>query len=299
MNDPFGERLAGAVRQVGAPVAVGLDPHVERLPVRLRARFEGLSGAAWRAAAADAVQEFDALAIEAMAGRVAAVKVQSAFYEQLGAPGFAALEQTCRRVREAGLLLIGDGKRGDIDSTARAYAAAGLHPDGPFACDAFTVNPWMGFDTLEPWLVQCRAHGAGVFVLARTTNPGSADLQRQGDPPAALRVAEAVHRLGQSLCGPSGLSSVGAVVGAQTPADEVAALRAAMPAAWLLVPGVGAQGASPAQGLAGRRADGLGSLVVASRSVLFPASADADYEDAPGAWIRARVVSFAAALAAV
>lgn len=297
MTLPFGERLAQAARAVGAPVAVGLDPHLERLPAHLRARFEGLTGGARRAAAAEAVAEFDAQALQAMAGRVAAVKVQFAFYEQLGAPGFAALESTCRAARAHGLLLIGDGKRGDIDSTARAYAAAMLDPDGPFGCDAFTVNPWMGFDTLEPWLERCRAHGAGLFVLTRTTNPGSADLQRQGSPPAALRVAEAIHRLGGELRGASGLSSVGAVVGAQTPADEVAALRASMPDAWFLVPGVGAQGATPAQGLAGSRADGLGSLVVASRSVLFPSRPDPAFERDPSAWIRDRVVGFAGSLA--
>lgn len=273
MTLPFGERLARAVRAVGAPVAVGLDPHLERLPAHLRARFETLTGGARRAAAAEAVAEFDALALRAMAGRVAAVKVQFAFYEQLGAPGFAALESTCRAAREAGLLLIGDGKRGDIDSTARAYATAMLDPDGPFGCDAFTVNPWMGFDTLEPWLERCRAHGAGLFVLARTTNPGSADLQRQGEPPAALRVAAAIHRLGAELRGETGLSSVGAVVGAQTPADEVAALRAAMPDAWFLVPGVGAQGGDLDAVLrAGLTADG-GLLINSSRGILYAGEA--------------------------
>lgn len=293
----FGDRLADAVREVGAPVAVGLDPHLERLPAQLRARFEGLRGSAARVAAASAVAEFDGMALSAMVGQVAAVKPQFAFYEQLGAPGVAALEATCARAAALGLLVIADAKRGDIDSTARAYARMGLDPDGPFAADAMTVNPWMGFDTLSPFLELCGQHGRGIFVLVRTTNPGSADLQRYGEPSAALRVAGAVHALGRPLTGESGTSSVGAVVGAQVPAGEVAALRAAMPDAWFLVPGVGAQGGSAAQALAGRRADGLGSLVVSSRAVLFPSAPDPAYEDDPESWIRQRVRAFAASLA--
>ena len=269
MIAPFGERLAEAVAGVGAPVAVGLDPHLELYPAALRRTFEGRSGAEGRAAAAEAVRAFDAAALDALAGTVAAVKLQFAFYERLGAPGWAALEATAARARALGLLVIADAKRGDISSTAAAYAYAALDPDGPLGCDALTVNPWMGFDTLQPFLRPCREAGRGLFVLVRTTNPGSADLQRYGAPEAATRVADAVHRLGEALRGPSGLSSVGAVVGALVSEEEQAALRARMPDAWFLVPGVGAQGAGPREALAGRRPDGLGSLVVASRSVLF------------------------------
>ncbi len=269
MIAPFGERLSIAVERVGAPVAVGLDPHLQLYPEVLRRTFEGRTGAEGRAAAAAAVRTFDAAALDALAGTVAAVKLQFAFYERLGAPGWAALEACVERARALGLLVIGDAKRGDISSTAAAYAEAALDPDGPLGCDALTVNPWMGFDTLTPFLRVCRASGRGLFVLVRTTNPGSADLQRYGAPEACVRVADAVHRLGAELRGASGLSSVGAVVGAQVPAEEQVALRGHMPDAWFLVPGVGAQGAGPAEALAGRRADGRGSLVVASRSVLF------------------------------
>lgn len=296
MKAPFGERLAEAVARIGAPAAAGLDPHLDRFPSALRARFAGLRGAEGRAAAASAVSDFDLAALEALAGRVAAVKLQFAFYERLGAPGWAALERTTARAKELDLLVIGDGKRGDISSTAAAYAEAALDPQGPLGCDALTVNPWMGFDTLDPFLQLCRAHGRGLFVLVRTTNPGSADLQRWGDPPAALRVAGAVHRLGADLRGASGLSSLGAVVGAQVPAPEQRALRAAMPDAWFLVPGVGAQGAGPAEALAGRRPDGQGSLVVAARSLLFPDRPDDAYEADFQAWIAARAAAFAEGL---
>lgn len=296
MITPFGERLREAALRVGAPVAVGLDPHLDRYPRALQARFLGLQGAQRRAAAASAVRDFDAGAIDALTGRVAAIKVQLAFYEQLGSAGWAALEHTCQLACARGLLVIADGKRGDIASTAAAYADAILDPDGPLGADAVTVNPWMGFDTLEPFLDRCRRHGSGVFVLVRTTNPGSADLQRYGEPTAAARVAEAVHRLGEELRGPSGLSSVGAVVGAQVPADEQRALRAAMPDAWFLVPGVGAQGAGPSEALAGARSDGLGSLVVAARSVLFPDREDASYEEDFRAWIAARADALVASV---
>lgn len=299
MNAPFGERLAEAVLRVGAPLSVGLDPHLERYPAGLRALFEGRRGAEYRIAAAEAVSRFELAALEALAGRVAAVKLQLAFYEQLGAPGWAALESTCARARALGLLVIADGKRGDIASTAAAYAAAALDPDGPLGADALTVNPWMGFDTLLPFLDRCARHGGGMFVLVRTTNPGSADLQRHGEPMAALRVAEAVARLGAGLRGARGLSSVGAVVGAQIQAEEQIRLRACMPDAWFLVPGVGAQGAGPAEALAGRRADGLGSLVVAARSVLFPDGQDAAYEADFQGWISGRAEALAGALAAV
>lgn len=297
MMETFGERLVNAVRAHG-PVAVGLDPHLERLPASLRRTFDGLRGPEWRVAAAQAVAEFDAVVLGLLAGRVAAVKPQFAFYEQLGAPGWAALERTCAAARAAGLLVIGDGKRGDIASTAAAYAASAFDPEGPLVLDALTVNPWMGFDTLTPFLARCEDGGSGLFVLVRTTNAGSADLQRHGHPSGAMRVADAVHRAGLELVGESGLSSIGAVVGAQVPHEEVRELRRRMPDAWFLVPGVGAQGATPAEGLAGVRADGLGSLVVAARSVLFPAAPDPNYDRDFEAWISARVSAFAASVRA-
>lgn len=295
---PFGERLALAVEAVGAPVAVGLDPHLDRYPASLRARFVGRHGAEGRAAAAEAIRAFDAAALDALAGRVAAVKLQFAFYEQLGAPGWAALEATTARARALGLLVIGDAKRGDISSTAAAYATAALDPDGPLGCDALTVNPWMGFDTLEPFLSVCRSAGRGLFVLVRTTNPGSADLQRWGTPSGAERVADAVARLGASLVGERGLSSVGAVVGAQVPEAEQRALRERMPAAWFLVPGVGAQGGGPREALAGARSDGLGSLVVASRSVLFDEGSESANDGDISTGIAARAEALVASVRA-
>ncbi|MFT5681934.1 MAG: orotidine-5'-phosphate decarboxylase [Myxococcota bacterium] len=291
----FGDRLTLAVKAVGAPIGLGLDPHLGRLPRRLQAGLEGKTGAAWRAAAADAVVDFNTAAITAAKGRVAAVKPQFAFYEQLGAAGWAALEETCRLSREAGLLIIADAKRGDISSTAAAYARAILDPTGPIAADSVTLNPWMGIDVLAPFL-EYAAEGCGVFALVRTTNPGSALLQCHHD--AATRLAEELERLGADHIGDSGFSPVGAVVGAQR-AAEAAALRTVMPSAWFLVPGVGAQGGGAAEALAGARSDGLGSLVVSSRSLLFPASESAQFEEEPSAFIAAQIDALSARLKAV
>ncbi len=296
MSELFGERLAQAVKRCGAPLCVGLDPHLDRLPAPLRARFEGREGASFRQEAARAVEAFDAMVLRAVAGVAPAVKPQLAFYEALGAPGFAALERTCALARELGILVVADAKRGDISSTAAAYATALLDPKGPLAADAVTLSPWMGMDVLEPFLPACRDHGRGLFVLVRTTNPGSALLQHHGDPTAAMRVATELDRLGRDLVGPSGLSSVGAVVGAFA-SDEAAALRDAMPAAWFLVPGVGAQGGGVAQALAGRRADGLGSLVASARGILFPPKGQQD--DDPEQAVRARAQALAASLRAI
>lgn len=296
MASLFGERLAAAVAEVGAPLCVGLDPHLDRLPAPLRERYVGRSGRAFREEAAAAVEIFDGMVLDAVQGIAAAIKPQLAFYEALGAPGLAALERTCARARERGLIIIADAKRGDIASTAAAYAQALLAPDGPLAADAVTLNPWMGLDVIEPFLPPCRRHGRGIFVLVRTTNPGSALLQLHGEPAAALKVADRIAALGEELTGPSGLSSVGAVVGAFA-ADEARALRARMPGAWFLVPGVGAQGGAVADALAGRRPDGRGSLVAAARGILFPPPGQQDID--PVAAIRDRAQALASALARV
>lgn len=267
---PFGERLANAAVACGNTACVGLDPHLDRLPGSLRETFEGLEGAAFRAAAARAVLSFNRQVIEVIEGRVPAVKPQFAFYEQLGSAGWQALEQTVAFAHDVGLLVVGDAKRGDIQSTGKAYARAILAGDGPLGCDAVTLNPWMGTDTLDPMLEIADAEGRGVFVLVRTTNPGSSELQSHGEPTAAHRLAATLGEVGNPRRGPRGLSNVGAVVGAQTPRDEVRILREKMPSAWFLVPGYGAQGGGASDALNSARADGLGALVAASRSVTFP-----------------------------
>jgi orotidine-5'-phosphate decarboxylase len=233
------------VERKGSPLCVGLDPDPALMP-------EGLG-----------VVEFCRGIVDAVAGVAVAVKPQAAFFEAQGAEGWAALTAVCDHARAAGLLVIADAKRGDVPSTARAYAAA----FAPLA-DAVTVNPYLGYDSLEPFFAR---EGLGVFVLVKTSNPGSVDLQDLTLPdgrPLWQHVAELVDRWGADLVGASGLSSVGAVVGATFP-QEVAEARHLMPRSVLLLPGVGAQGARAGDLAEAFSIGSAGALVSASRSVIY------------------------------
>jgi orotidine-5'-phosphate decarboxylase len=263
----FGDRLAARVEEVGSALCVGLDPRIELLPPDV---ITGLDPG--RAGRARAYERFCTGVIDAVAADVAAVKPQVAFFEALGGPGLSALERVCDHARAAGLIVVVDAKRGDVGSTAEAYAEAWLHRRGaqPAVADALTVNPYLGGDAVAPFLAACR-DGAGIFVLARTSNPGGADLQ---DVPLAdgrpvwERTAELIAGWGADLVGESGLSAVGAVVGATNP-DAVARARDLMPHAPLLMPGVGAQGGAAGDLAAAFRDHPAGGLVVAARSVIY------------------------------
>jgi orotidine-5'-phosphate decarboxylase len=207
-----------------------------------------------------------------------AVKPQSAFFEAHGAPGVRTFFDLCAYARDAGLLVIADVKRGDVGSTARAYAAAYA-----FA-DALTVNPYLGRDSLEPFVDVCRSRGTGMFCLVKTSNPGSGDVQDLVLADGRLlwqRVAALVADLGEELVGERGLSSIGAVVGATYPA-EIAAARELLPRTPFLLPGIGAQGGAPGDVQAAFAAGPAGGLVSASRSVIY-ASPGADWREAAAA----------------
>ena len=272
----FADRLAEAVERKRSQLVVGLDPRLELLPVELRG--DCVRGSA---EAATAYARFCCGLVDAVAPYVVAVKPQVAFFEVLGADGFAALERVCAYARAAGLLVIADGKRGDIGSTARAYAAAFLEPrDGePALADALTVNTYLGTDSVEPFLQACRLHGAGIFCLVRTSNPGAADVQElmlSDGRRVWQHVAALVAEWGASLSGERGLSSVGAVVGATVP-RAVAEARRLLPRSVLLLPGVGAQGARPGDLARAFTSGPASALVSASRSVIYA------YRSAPGA----------------
>lgn len=265
----FADRLDAAVLDKQSPIVVGLDPHLERMPAEFAAAHDHEAPVA--EVAAD-VERFLAEVIDAVAEFTPAVKPQSAFFEELGSAGVAAWERTVARAHERGLVVIGDVKRGDIGSTAAAYARAFLtgRPgmDPATLCDAITINPYLGTDSVAPFLDACAAAGKGIYVLVRTSNPSSAELQAQGDPPLMHQVAALVNRWGEELMGERGFSSVGAVVGATHPA-ELVDLRGRMPSAPLLLPGYGAQGAGAAD-IVGGFVDGLrGALVNSSRGILF------------------------------
>lgn len=220
-----------------------------------------------------------------------AVKPQLACFERLGAPGWAALEAACQAAREAGLLVVADGKRGDVPVTAAAYAQAlvGKTPTPwgsvpGLGADAFTANPLLGRDALEPLVAAAAAAGAGIFALVRTSNPGAADIQDLPAPQAPLheRLAEIVAELSGRLQGDSGLSGMGAVLGATEP-QHFARMRELMPRAIFLIPGVGAQGGRPELLGAAFSAGRAGGLVAASRGIARdpdPAAAAARLRDA-------------------
>jgi orotidine-5'-phosphate decarboxylase len=275
----FGDRLAHSVAERQSQLVLGLDPDPARLwPGSLDLSEDeaaSLPGPAYRAAAA--MTRHCKLVIEATAGHCVAVKLQLACFERLGAPGWAALVNSARTAGEHGLLVIADAKRGDIDITAAAYAQAffGSTPTpfgdaGGVGADALTVNPLLGTDSIEPLLQEARSRGGGLFVLVRTSNLGAAevqDLELMEGGTVSERLAAMVDALGAEGVGASGLSDVGAVVGATVP-GRVEALRELMPHAVFLLPGVGAQGGA-VQELAPAFAPGrAGGLISASRSIV-------------------------------
>jgi orotidine-5'-phosphate decarboxylase len=264
----FADRLAQAVERKRSQLVVGLDPRLDVLPMELRG--ESVLG---RAAAASAVARFCRGIVDAVGPYVVAVKPQSAFFEALGSDGVRALEEVCEYARSAGLLVLVDAKRGDIGSTARAYATAYVEPrDGaPALADAITASPYLGHDSVEPFLAACRRHGAGVFFLVRTSNAGATDVQdlTLSDGRSLWQyLAALVHEWGQPLVGEAGLSSVGAIVGATYP-RAVSEARRLMPQTPMLLPGVGAQGATPADVARAFTSGPASALVTASRSVIF------------------------------
>jgi orotidine-5'-phosphate decarboxylase len=274
----FSDRLAEAVARKRSQLVVGLDPRLELLPVELRGE----------ASAAEAYARFCRGIVDAVAPHAVAVKPQSAFFEALGAEGARAFEEACDYARAAGLLVIADAKRGDIASTARAYAAAFLEPRSslgggeaaPPLADALTVNSYLGRDAVEPFLQACRLHGAGIFCLVKTSNSGGAEVQDlvlSDGRPVWHQVATLVNEWGEELVGEQGLSAVGAVVGATHP-RAVAEARKLLPRAVLLLPGVGAQGATPADVARAFTSGPASALVTVSRSVLY-ASRDGGGDD--------------------
>jgi orotidine-5'-phosphate decarboxylase len=264
----FADRLADAVEHKRSQLVVGLDPRPDLLPVELKG--DAHQG---RAQAADACARFCRGLVDAVAPYVVAVKPQIAFFEALGADGVRAFEDVCVYSRSAGLQVIADAKRGDIGSTARAYATAYLEPTngkGPLA-DALTVNPYLGRDSLDPFLAACRRDGAGIFCVVKTSNAGGADVQDlalSDGRPVWHQVAELVAEWGADLVGEHGLSSVGAVIGATHP-RAVGEARKLLPRSILLLPGVGAQGATPADVARAFTSGPASALVNVARDVIY------------------------------
>lgn len=267
----FADRLVDACRKKGNAVCCGIDPRWDMLPREIRHRHAGQT----LDAMASAFEEFSLRVLDIVAPLVPVVKPQSAFFEACGPAGMLAQQRVLAKAKSLGLITILDNKRGDIASTAEAYADAALagtpmegrrHP--VWNADALTVNPYLGRDAVEPFLASARRCDGGVFVLVRTSNKGAAQFQdlRCDDKAIYQHVAEAVGAWSAENLGTSGFGDVGAVVGATHPA-ELALVRKWIPHVFFLVPGYGAQGGSGADIAAAFRADGMGAVVNSSRGI--------------------------------
>jgi orotidine-5'-phosphate decarboxylase len=253
---------------------VGLDPRAESLPRGLLAEDRQHDPTA----VADAFARFSCGVIDAVRDLVPVVKPQAAFFEQCGPAGMTALGRVIDYARQCGLLVVLDGKRNDIGTTATAYAEAylGAPPESPWGADALTVSPYLGDDSLTPFVDVGRQRGAGLFVLVKTSNPGGRmlqDLVIDGRPLYRV-VGDYVEQLAAASSGTSGYGAVGAVVGATYP-EQAAELRAAMPHTWFLVPGFGAQGGTARDVAAAFDPSGRGAIVNNSRGIIFAHSAKA------------------------
>ena len=270
------EQLAARIRAMKNPTVAGLDTRIEYLPESFVNEILP-QGIHTFEDAAEAVYRYNVRLIDALCDIVPSVKVQVAYYEMYGPAGMVACDKTIRYAKEKGMIVMADVKRNDIGATAACYANAYIGttdmPDGAqraFAADIATINPYLGVDGVKPFADACRDHGTGIFVLVKTSNPSSGQLQdmRFEDGRTLYEaVADLVEQWGEETRGESGYSAVGAVVGATYP-QQGTALRVRMPHAFFLVPGYGAQGATGADIAGCFDANGSGAIVNASRSIL-------------------------------
>ncbi len=258
------DRLIRKIIETQNPTCVGLDTSFSYLPEEMRA------GKVTPAQKAEAVFSFNRGIIDSVFDIVPAVKVQIAYYEALGAAGLACFEKTCAYARNKGLFVIVDAKRNDIGATAAQYANAFFSEGAPFECDLLTVNGYLGTDGIAPFIDLCRENGKGIFVLVKTSNPSSGELQnlRLTDGRTVYEcMGDAVEKWGEGMVGTYGYSCAGAVVGATYP-EEAKVLRERLPHTFFLVPGYGAQGANAEMLKNCFKKGGLGGIVNNSRGIL-------------------------------
>ncbi|MCX7746819.1 MAG: orotidine-5'-phosphate decarboxylase [Clostridia bacterium] len=280
----FIDALIKNIKEKNNPSVVGLDPKIEYVPSFIKEKAfleygQNLTGAA------QAILTFNKKIIDAVHEVVPAVKPQIAYYEMYGLEGLKAFDETLKYAREKGLLIIADGKRNDIGTTAEAYSKAFLGrtqivegiSESVFDADALTVNPYLGFDGIKPFTDDCKKYNKGIFVLVKTSNKSSGQLQdllTQSGHSIYEIMAENVTEWGKTLIGEYGYSSVGAVVGATYP-NQAKILRKIMKNAYILVPGYGAQGGTAKDVAHSFNRDGLGAIVNASRSIMCAYMSDA------------------------
>lgn len=282
----FSDRLANEVRRKKSVACVGLDPRSASLPGPLKP-----SSDASPEEVAESYRVFCREIIDVVAPLVPVVKPQAAFFEQIGPFGMLALADVIQHASNLGLIVILDGKRNDIGTTAEAYAEAYLGSGklSAWGADSLTVSPYLGEDSLEPFVERCDKTNSGLFVLVKTSNPGGGWLQDRPTNGITVseHVANLVQQLNQPRLGECGYGPVGAVVGATYPA-QLRELRARMSTAWILIPGFGAQGGAAEDVRDGFDSQGLGAIVNSSRGIIF-AHQRADLKDrfGQGDWQRA------------
>ena len=272
MAQLFIDRLIGQIQQKNTPCIVGLDPALERMPTKwLQER--GIGEQSSLGEKAEAIYQYNLMVLDAIADLVPAVKPQSAYYELFGSAGIIALEKTVRAARDRDLLVVLDIKRGDIASTATAYAKSYLasEPARPLEADAITIVPYLGKDCLDPFFEEATKWGKGVFVCVKTSNPGASIVQEQKIDNRYLYeiIADLIKPASDRSIGKSGYSGIGAVVGATYP-EAARRLRQQLPNSIFLVPGVGAQGGGQEGIKACLNPDGLGAIVSSSRAIMYP-----------------------------
>ena len=269
------DRLQEQIIQKQNPTVAGLDPKPEQIPPHILKEAYGRYGETLEGAA-QAVWQFNQGLMDALCDVVPAVKPQAAYYERLGWHGMAVLARTIAYAREKGLFVIADIKRGDIGSTAQAYADAWLGETqvggktlSAFGADCVTLNGYMGSDTLEPFVETCKTYGKCLFLLAKTSNPGSGELQNltAGEKKVYQLLGDMAEKLGADSRGKYGCGLTGAVTGATYP-EELAELRARLPHTFFLVPGYGAQGGTAQDVQYAFDGEGRGAIVNASRSIM-------------------------------
>ncbi|MEE9323690.1 MAG: orotidine-5'-phosphate decarboxylase [Candidatus Aenigmarchaeota archaeon] len=272
----FADRLLEAIDRKRNPSVIGLDSDFAKLPNSLKQDFRERFGSNF-GAVGKCILEFNRRIIDSIKDVVPAVKIQVAFYEQYGHQGMKAFEETVTYAKQRGLIVIGDVKRNDIGNTAKAYSSGHLGRVDLFGdsvrsmdVDCITVNPYLGSDGILPFLEDVKRDEKGVFILVKTSNPSSGELQNLASGKKRIYeiIAEYVDKWGSSLIGEKGYSSVGAVVGATYP-KEAAVLRKIMPRSIFLVPGYGAQGGGAKDILTSFNSDGFGALIHSARGVIF------------------------------
>lgn len=266
------DNLIEKIKQTNNPTVMGLDPRYDMIPECIKSKYsQDIEGAC------DAILEFNKALIDATYDIIPAVKPQIAFYEMFGAKGIEVFKKTCEYAKQKGMVIIADIKRGDIGSTAAGYSNAyiGKTPLGEkeepiYDVEFVTVNPYLGIDGIKPFIEDCKKYAKGIFILVKTSNPSSGELQDlklESGKTVYETVGELVNNWGKELIGENGYSSIGAVVGATYP-KQLQELRKIMPNTYFLIPGYGAQGGKAQDIALGFDKQGLGGIVNASRSLM-------------------------------